>query len=74
LFDIVNNTTQGNTFDGIFSPSNALTDAMGIVRTRFVPNASCPANCGLGQPCQGEIIAMTPGGQSVPLQLTINIP
>lgn len=76
LFKLQNNVSGSNTFAGQFTPSQATTDTNGVARAQFNPDTTCPAQCGGGKSCQGEIVATIQGGgfQSSPLQLTINIP
>lgn len=75
FFDLQNNVVSGNTFDGVFTPSQTTTNSSGKAFAKFTPSSTCPAQCG-GKTCQAEMIATTQGGAfpSSPLQLQINIP
>jgi hypothetical protein len=75
FFDLQNNVVSGNTFNGVFTPSQTITNTSGKAFATFTPDSTCPAQCGAKQ-CQGEMIATTQGGAfpSTPLQLQINIP
>ena len=76
LFDLQNNDASGNTFNVQFTPSQATTNVDGEAFTKFTPDSTCPAECGGGKSCQGEVVAVTQGGgvNSSPVQLLINIP
>ncbi|HEU5180146.1 MAG TPA: hypothetical protein VFW45_05105 [Candidatus Polarisedimenticolia bacterium] len=76
LFQLQNNVVGSNTFNGVFTPSQALTDSNGKVFATFHPASDCQAQCGGGKACQAEMIVTTSGGAfpSLPLTLTINIP
>jgi hypothetical protein len=76
LFDLQNNVSGSNTFNGVFTPSQATTDSSGSAFAKFTPDSTCPAQCGGGKACQAEMIVSTTGGgiQSAPVQLQINIP
>lgn len=78
-FSLENNELSGNTFAGNFVPGQVTTDSNGEAYTVFTPNSTCAAQCAAsfeppGGPCQGEVVASGSGLQSVPLQLTVNVP
>ncbi len=79
FFTLQNNTVSGNRFDGVFIPSQVLTNMNGDAFTTFTPDSTCESECSIsrgGGPCQAEIVASTQGAgiQSSPLQLNISIP
>ena len=78
LFKLQNNMLGGNTFNGVFTPSQATTDSSGRAFATFFPDSTCPAQCtgAFGKACQAEILVTMLGGafQSQPLQLQISIP
>lgn len=76
-FELQNNVLSGKTFSGNFVPGQVTTDSNGEAHTVFTPDSTCQDECAVGTgggPCQGEVVASGSGLQSIPLQLTINVP
>jgi len=62
LFKLQNNVSGGNTFGGLFSPSQTTTDSNGKAFTQFTPDSTCLTQCTGGKSCQGDAVATTQGG------------
>lgn len=75
-FNLQNAENSAGPISGVFSPTQATTDADGFARSSFRLNSSCPDDCGGGESCTGEILATLQGGgfPSNVVQFDSNIP
>jgi hypothetical protein len=76
-FELQNATNEaGDEIGGDFSPTQATTDGGGFVRTIFRLRSTCPDDCGGGETCSGDVVAMTLGGSfpSTPITFDTSIP